>query len=110
MMQEGNCPKQELKREQKRAKKAERQKEEWDTSSKDKQPGGIEANIAKTSSLAKETEDASIAGSNRTCSNRRSRENKCRNDDPLTESRVWKLIYHGCRQEEEQELLQLQRI
>jgi len=63
------------------------------------------------SSLAKEAENASIAGSHRTCSNRRSGENKYSNDELSAEGRVFleEPIHYGCRQENEQELLYMWR-
>jgi len=59
------------------------------------------------SSLAKEAGDASTAGFHRICSNRRSGENKHSDGELLTKGRVFskELIYHRCRQEDEQELL-----
>jgi len=52
--------------------------------------------------LAKEAGDASTAGSHRTCSNGRSRKDKCGNGEILTaRGRVSskELICHGCGQE-----------
>jgi len=59
---------------------------------------GTRANIAMASSLAKEVGDASIAGSYRACSDRRSRENECSNGEPSTEGRVSleEPICYGC--------------
>jgi len=63
------------------------------------------------SSLAKEIGDTSTVDSHRTCSNRRSGENKCSNDKPSTEGRISleKPIHHGYRQKDEQELLHIWR-
>jgi len=51
------------------------------------------------SSLAKEAGSTSTAGSNRTGSDRGSRENKCSDGMPSTEDRVcsMQLIYYGYR-------------
>jgi len=54
------------------------------------------------SSLAKKTGDASTADSHRTCSNERSRENKCSNSKtPIVRGRAFSKepICYGCRQE-----------
>jgi len=50
------------------------------------------------SGLAKEAGDASIADSHRTCSDGRSREDKCGNGNPSTEGRVFSKepICYGC--------------
>jgi len=50
------------------------------------------------SNLAKKAGATSAAGSDRTCSNRRSRKNKCSYGDPSTEDRVSskKPIHYGC--------------
>jgi len=44
--------------------------------------------ISTASNLAKETEGDSTAGSNRTCSDGRSREDKCGNNTPQSEGKV----------------------
>jgi len=64
-------------------------------------------------SLAKETGDASTVGSNRICSNRRSRKNKYSDGETSTvRGRVSskKPIYYGCEQEGEQELLHMWKV
>jgi len=53
------------------------------------------------SGLAKEARAISTAGADRTCSNGRSRKDKCSYGDPLTEDRVppKEPICYGCGQE-----------
>jgi len=70
------------------------------------------ANTVIVSSLAKEVGDTLTAGSNRTCSDGRSGENKCGDGEPSTEGRVSSKepICHGYKQEDEQELLCMWRL
>jgi len=55
-----------------------------------------------TLSVAEEARNALSAGDNRACSNRRSRENECSNDIPITEGKIGTMqpICHGDRQRE----------
>jgi len=79
-----------------------KERDQWGTSSKVKSARGTWAIIATATGLAKEAGDASTAGSHRTCSNGRSRKDKCGNGEILTaRGRVSskELICHGCRQE-----------
>jgi len=63
--------------------------DKWGTGSKVKSARGTWAIIAMASGLAKEAEDTSTAGSYRTCSNGRSREDKCGNGEtPTARGRV----------------------
>jgi len=82
VVQSGHCSRQELEKEQEGRGKIEKQTRAEATGSKVKQCRGTQATNAMVSSLTKETEGALTAGSNRTCSNGRSRENKYSNDMP----------------------------
>jgi len=87
---------------QERRREVERKEgEQRDTGFKVKQSGGIQANTVMASSLAKEAGDALIVGSNRICSNGRSRENKCGDGKLSTEGRVSSKepTCYGCGQE-----------
>ena len=68
------------------------------TSSKAEQWRGTIATTATASSLAKKTRNTLIAGSSRTCSDRRSGEDKCGNSMFQSEGRVYsiQLICHRC--------------
>jgi len=73
--------------------------DKWGTGSKVKSARGTWAIIAMASSLAKEVGDTSTVGSYRTCSNGRSRKDKCSNGKtPTARGRVSskKLIHYGC--------------
>ena len=73
--------------------------DKWGTSSKVKSARGTWAIIAMASSLAKEAGDASTVGSYRTCSDGRSKEDKCSNGEtPTARDRVSskKPIHYGC--------------
>jgi len=54
------------------------------------------ATTVMASSMAKEARNTSTAGTDKTYSNRRSKENKCSDDMPSTEGKVctMKSIYH----------------
>ena len=81
--------------------------EQWDTNPKIEQPRGTHTSTVMASSLAKEVGNASTTGSNRTCSNGRSREDKHSDGKPSIEGRIFlkEPICHECRQKREQELL-----
>ena len=66
---------------------------------------------AMTTSVAEEAGNASLAGNNRACSDGGSGKNRHSDDTLLAESRGYtkKPLCYGCRQEGEQELLQLWR-
>jgi len=100
MVQEGNCLRQKLEGEQERERVTKRKEEEqWGISSQAEQPGDTETNIAITISMVKKAGNASTADSNRTCSDRRSEEDKGCNSASSTKDRrgSTKPICHGCR-------------
>jgi len=93
-----------LEGEQKRGRETKRKEEEqWGTSFQAKQLGGIETNIAITTSIAKEVGNASTASDNRAYFNERSGENRGSNGMSLIEDRrdSMKPICYGCRQKGE---------
>jgi len=63
-------------------------KKQWGISFKIEQWRDTMATISTASNLAKETEGDSTAGSNRTCSDGRSREDKCGDNAPQSEGKV----------------------
>ena len=81
--------------------------EQWGTNPKVEQPKGTYTSTVIASSLAKKVENASTAGSNRTCSNGRSREDKHSDGKPSTEGRIFlkEPICYECGQKGEQQLL-----